>query len=264
MLPSTSQRNAIHTLWDELADYPAARADAALAHLMERVGTWLGADNMVWVGAARVGQGVAARRDAQYGWRGLAVSHWRVTPELLAASRLATDTQTSDPGMTTRALAASAGQWRTHRLRDGWVDFAAFRRTTHYATIYHGSNIGDRLFAGIPVNADSEAFLLADRYGAASRFRAGEAALLAYAMRGLKWFHRELLLFHGILVADKPLSPTERRIVRLLLTERSEAEIAAALGQSPATTHKYITALYRKYNVRGRAGLMARWLNRNG
>ncbi len=264
MLPSTAQRHAIYTLWDELADTPASRVDAALARLLERVGCWLGADNVTWVGAVRVGQGAAARRDGQHGWRGVAVAHWRVTPELLAASRLATQNQDSDPGMTTRALAATTGQWRTHRLRDGWIDFAAFRHTTHYATIYRGSNIGDRLFTGIPVNADSEAFLLADRYGSAPRFRAADAALLAYAMRGLKWFHRELLLFHGILLADQPLSPTERRIVRLLLTERNEAEIAAALGQSPTTTHKYITAIYRKYNVNGRAGLMARWLNRNG
>jgi DNA-binding CsgD family transcriptional regulator len=54
----------------------------------------------------------------------------------------------------------------------------------------------------------------------------------------------------------------ERRIVSLLLTDRAEKEIAAELGQKPATTHKYITGILRKFGVRGRTGLMALWLGR--
>ncbi len=265
MLPNEKQCSAIHELWDELADFPASEADAALMYLMRRLGYWLRAENLCWVGAARIGQGAAANRDALCGWRALKVVHWQVTPELLEASRKAAEMQEdSDPGMSTVALAQQAGTWRVHRLRDGWIDFKAFQRTAHYATIYYERGICDRLFAGIPVNADSEAFLLADRFEASAPFSREDAAVLAYTLRGLKWFHRELLLFHGILMAEKPLSPTERRIVRLLLTERSEREIAETLKQSPATTHKYITGLLRKYNVRGRTGLMARWLSRRG
>jgi len=85
-----------------------------------------------------------------------------------------------------------------------------------------------------------------------------------YTMRGLKWFHRELLLANGLLIAEKSLSPSERRIVRLMLTDRTEKEIAIELGQSPKTTHKYITEILRKFGVQGRTGLMARWLNRCG
>lgn len=259
------QRQAVHELWDELADFPASSADAALRHLMERVGLWLNADNIVWVGAARVGQGMIAKRDPQYGWRGVAILHWRTTPELLHYSRQAAITQDSEPGMTSRALAAESGQWRVHSLHDdSWIDVKAFYQTKHYRDVYLRMNIADRLFSGIPVNVDSESFLLADRYGNAPRFNATDEDLMGYTMRGLKWFHRELLLSHGILLAEKPLSPMERRIVHLLLTERTEAEIARELGQVLSTTHKYITCILRKYNVRGRTGLMARWLSRCG
>ena len=48
-----------------------------------------------------------------------------------------------------------------------------------------------------------------------------------------------------------------------LLTERGEKEIARDLDLTPATTHTYITALYRKFGVSGRAGLTALWLGRS-
>lgn len=52
----------------------------------------------------------------------------------------------------------------------------------------------------------------------------------------------------------------ERRLVSLLLTDRVEKEIARDLDLTPATTHTYITALFRKFGVSGRAGLTALWL----
>jgi DNA-binding CsgD family transcriptional regulator len=71
------------------------------------------------------------------------------------------------------------------------------------------------------------------------------------------------MLDHGLLIARRPLSPMERQIVSFLLTERGEKEIARDLDLTPATTHTYITALYRKFGVSGRAGLTALWLGRS-
>ncbi|EIP97349.1 response regulator containing a CheY-like receiver domain and an HTH DNA-binding domain [Opitutaceae bacterium TAV1] len=258
------QREAVHTLWDELADFPASGTDDALLHLMGKLSGWLDAGDVVWVGAARLARGAAARRDAQRGWRGLVVRQMRQAPLIRSLSHRVQAEQDTDPGMTTRALVAGVGRLRVYRLHDGFVDMDAFRQTAHYRAFYQAAGITDRLFVGFPVNADTESFFLVDRCGTNQRFTAADAELVGYALRGLKWFQRELMLSHGLLLAGAPLSAAEHRIVRLLLTERSEKEIAAELGQSPKTTHKYITGILRKYGVSGRIGLMALWLGRRG
>ncbi len=56
------------------------------------------------------------------------------------------------------------------------------------------------------------------------------------------------------------LAPHERRVLELLLTEATEKQIAERLGLAASTTHSYITGIFRKYGVRGRAGLMSLWL----
>jgi DNA-binding CsgD family transcriptional regulator len=68
------------------------------------------------------------------------------------------------------------------------------------------------------------------------------------------------MLHHGLLIAKAPLTPVERRLLSLLLTERIEKEIAHELHLTLATTHTYITGLFRKFGVSGRAGLTALWL----
>jgi DNA-binding CsgD family transcriptional regulator len=81
-------------------------------------------------------------------------------------------------------------------------------------------------------------------------------------MRGLTWFHRQVLLAHGLLIAHAPLSPIERRVLAHLLSDRSEKLIAAALGVSPASVHTYVKDVLRKFGVSGRKGLVALWLGR--
>jgi len=254
------QMEKSHQLWDELADFSAARCDEALRHLMISMTGWLRARDLVWVGAARLMRGVHARRDLQHGWRGLAVRQFWDTPENHARNERLVREQTSAPALTTVALTATMGRLRVHRLRDGFVDFAAFRRTAHYRLIFEGQGIVDRMWVAVPVNEDAESFLLLDRYDSDHGFTANDVEWATYTMRGLKWFHRELMLSHGLLVAVRSLTLTERRVVQLLLTDRTEAEIAMQLGQSPHTTHGYVKEILRKYGVRGRTGLMALWL----
>ena len=50
--------------------------------------------------------------------------------------------------------------------------------------------------------------------------------------------------------------------MNLLLTERVEKEIAYELALTLATTHTYITVLFRKFGVSGRSGLTALWLGK--
>ena len=56
------------------------------------------------------------------------------------------------------------------------------------------------------------------------------------------------------------LAPHESRVLQLLLTEAAEKQIAEQLGLATSTTHSYITSVYRKFGVRGRAGLISLWL----
>lgn len=63
------------------------------------------------------------------------------------------------------------------------------------------------------------------------------------------------------MMADAALAPHEQRVLRLLLSPATEKQIAASLGLSVATTHSYVTAIYRKLGARSRAGVMSRCLD---
>lgn len=52
------------------------------------------------------------------------------------------------------------------------------------------------------------------------------------------------------------LSPRECQIVRAMLDDRNEAEIALLLRISRHTVHTYVERLYRKVNVRSRTQLI--------
>jgi DNA-binding NarL/FixJ family response regulator len=52
------------------------------------------------------------------------------------------------------------------------------------------------------------------------------------------------------------LSPRLRQTLACLLQGDSEKQVAARLGLSPATTHQYVTALYRRFGVQSRAQLL--------
>lgn len=53
------------------------------------------------------------------------------------------------------------------------------------------------------------------------------------------------------------LAPYERKVLQQLMTDLSEKQIADQLGLAVSTTHFYITGIFRKLKVRGRAGLMS-------
>lgn len=273
-----------YALWQRLATFPATDTEAALRHFMAWLTRELDADNVIWIGAVRALHGAAAKDDPFLGWRLRArlpfkldsVSYQqllkryydghhygKLTPTYYERSH---EGKIDHVGMTGRASLAGAGRFRVHRLRDGWIDFAEFRRTAHYKLYYRDHGIVDRMTIAVPVSADAESFLLIDRRrtpGGERRrpFTAGDAALAGGAARGVPELHRRVLLDHGLLDGDKPLGPAERRVLRGLLSGRSEKQIAATTGQTPATLHKYVTALYKRFRVNGRSALMARWLD---
>ncbi|ACB75007.1 helix-turn-helix transcriptional regulator [Opitutus terrae] len=269
-------------LWQSLAAFPADQTEAALRHLQEWLARKIAADNVIWVGAVRVIDGPAARDDPFSGWRLRA--RRPLQPDSAAYRRLLAGYYAPDHngkltpafhdrshderrdahvGMPGRASLAGAGRFRVHRLRDGWIDFVAFKRTLHYQLYYRDQGIVDRMTIGFPATPDAESFLLIDRQGPRRRpFTAREAALAGGAARGIPELHRRLFLTHGLFTGDRPLSPAAREILHGLLSGLSEKEIAARIGQRPATLHKYVTALYTRHRVKSRAALMAQWLGR--
>jgi DNA-binding CsgD family transcriptional regulator len=58
------------------------------------------------------------------------------------------------------------------------------------------------------------------------------------------------------------LSPTQVRVLRLLLTGMTEKEMAAKLFVSPHTVHSHIQAVYRELVVTSRAELMSMFIDR--
>lgn len=99
-----------------------------------------------------------------------------------------------------------------------------------------------------------------DRHHRRSRFTLEHERLVAQTLRGIKWFHRQLLLNHGMLAGKTPLSPAHRRLLAQLLSGKTEKEIADTLGLSRATTHKYVTEIFRSFNVTSRTGLVTLWM----
>jgi DNA-binding CsgD family transcriptional regulator len=257
---------SVFALWDELERFPVDKSDDALGHLAKRLRGLLRADNIKWLGVIRVLRGSTARRDDLLGWR------IRSTYELfedppnyrkLTACWFRRDNQ-MDPGFlyghATLAMVKGLGKFQSHRMRDGWIPFEEFQSSKHYRIHYTDLNITDRIWLSVPLNADSESMFLVDRHGDSPHFTKTEEILAATILRGIRRFHCRLFLERGLFIGEHELSPVSRRILQKLLTGMSEKEIAQALNQTPATTHKYIKTIYHRFGVNGRAELMALWL----
>lgn len=258
----------VFALWDELSDFGIDGTDAALTLCMERIRGWIEAQDAFWVGAVRVMQCPAHRkRDALSGWRirSIELLHPQYHDTRHYKKLVKADTHADlELAATNIALAAGAGQFRTYTLQGGeLVDVDAFSKTEHYNFYYRRPGIRDRIWVVAPVNADTESYFCFDRIGKARRFDADDLALAAFALRGIKWFHRQLMRHHGLGLCESPVTPAERRIIKGLLAGATEKEIAGKTGLSPGTVHQYAVRIYRKFGVRGRAEFAALWLSGN-
>jgi DNA-binding CsgD family transcriptional regulator len=88
--------------------------------------------------------------------------------------------------------------------------------------------------------------------------------------RLLNLFHEELgpLVGRSLVSATEPspqkLSPRLRQTLMCLLEGDAEKHVAARLSLSIATTHQYVTAIYRHFRVHSRAQLLAHAIKRIG
>ncbi|HEX8962860.1 MAG TPA: LuxR C-terminal-related transcriptional regulator [Rhodocyclaceae bacterium] len=247
----------IHVHWDELADFDAGRIDDALDHLLGFLCELVDAQNATWVGAVRLADILPG--DPVHGWRPRTIRFLQPSRPLEDNTReQAKNLEQGSVDETTIRNVALAGAFRANRLCDlvppAWFDSDYYR--VHYCGVGHA----DAIWVGFPVNEDGEAYFGIFRDSAHPRFSEAERDAVAYALRGLKWFHRQQLLGHGLLVASSPLTPSERTVLQGLLTGQSEKQIAAGLQKSFHTTHDCVTSIFRKFNVNNRPALMALWL----
>ena len=249
----------IHRLWDELTDFEAGQTEAALRHLQARLCALVGAWNSTWGGAVRLDAAGGAEGDPLRGWR-VAVTR------LLHPFEAPQEPQGPFPELQERWNSRDmdpsfllpmrgVGTFRTYgHRRDmpaAWFDGPVYQAFSgRYGTV-------DSVWVGFPINGDAESHF---GFYARHEFTQEQIALLAHALRGIKWFHRQVMLTSGPLVARAPLTPTERKVLALLLTRASEKQIAERLGLAVSTTHQHVVALFRKFGVRSRAGLMSLWL----
>ncbi|MGY6272024.1 response regulator transcription factor [Achromobacter denitrificans] len=252
-------REDIHRLWDELSDFDAGHADAARKHLQDRLCGMVGAWNSTWGGAFRIEPGPEGD-DPLQGWRVATTQllHPFEAPEADGPFKELQDrwnTREIDPSFLLPMR--EVGKFRTYGHRRDmpaeWFDGPVYHNySARFGTV-------DSVWVGFPINRDAES-----HFGFYSRriFSEQDVALLAYALRGIKWFHRQLMLTSGPLVARKPLTPTERKVLKLLLTKASEKVMAEQLGLAESTTHQHVVSLFRKFAVRSRAELMSLWLSR--
>lgn len=251
------------TLWDELSDLGLHQTDAALNLCMVRLCTRVGAANAFWVGTVRMVKDDEEQADLLHGWR-IRGLQYKDQP-YLDPVRVRSDMQLTlpdQPGATNIALAAGAGKFRSYRLSaDILVELASFRQTEHYDIYYTQPGVTDRLWVAFPVSADAESIFCFDRFNGQQEFTDADLESVAYALRGIKWFHRQLLLSHGLGICDEPLTMSERRVKHGLLSGATEKDIAQQLNLTQGTVHQYATRIYRKFGVKGRTEFMALWLS---
>lgn len=247
----------IHRLWDEVASFAAGDSDAALHHLLGAVAEIVDAQNAYWVGAVRMTDDDA---DPLSGWRPRLIQylHPLHNDEKFSQQRLR-ELGRGQVDQLSVAHAKLAGAYRARRMRDlvpaDWFDGDTYKG-------YVARGVHDSLTVVAPVSASAEGYYGFLRMRPDDPFTEEQRDLAFYAMRGLTWFHRQIMLAHGLVVAKAPLSPTERRVLSLLLTDRSEKLIATEIGVAPSTLHGYVRDILRKFGVSGRNGLIAVWLGR--
>ncbi|MET0340683.1 MAG: helix-turn-helix transcriptional regulator [Polyangiales bacterium] len=259
----------VYALWDHLADGPPELIDQALDYTLGQLCSIFAAEDACWSGVVRLsGRAdplcVIERSDPLHGWRPCAIHPLRRDGALVRAFTAGVARRKrrgAELDVTTIRHAALAGSFRAHRLCDlvpeTW--FAA----EFYRTVYLEQGVGDAVYVSVPVGPDCESYIVLMRGVSAPRFSVRERDAIGRALRGLKWFHRRILLSHGLLIASAPLTVAERKVLRELLAGKADKEIAASLARSIHTTREHVASLYRKFGVSSRAALLALWLGRN-
>ncbi|MFK7912155.1 MAG: helix-turn-helix transcriptional regulator [Akkermansiaceae bacterium] len=156
----------------------------------------------------------------------------------------------------TRELVKNVGESRACIREDvftdkEWGDHWMVRNFLNYY------GVGERMVGVIPIIHNAECVVVLDRPVNAKPFTQSDKHFFHLAIAGLRELQRNLSLERGAIQATAPLSRRERETYCYLLTSMSEGEIAVQMKLSSHTVHDYARKLYKKFDVKGRVGLMA-------
>src|SRR5262245_60277397 len=160
-----------------------------------------------------------------------------------------------------RALQRVPGRHVVRSRRQLVSDFTWYRSVT-WNEYHRPVNIDDQLTSVFQISNDGTFSVIALPRGR------GEREFSPREHRVLSFFHGELgrLVGRSLVSDTEPhpdeLSPRLRQTLVWLLEGDSEKQVASRLGLSEATTHQYVTALYRHFGVQSRAQLMAHAIKR--
>lgn len=250
--------DAVCDLWSDLSEFPASRPGRALEHGMERLAHIVGACNVSWMAATRDPE--ARPEDPMQGWSGADIVVLHDGDEFLGRQEAILKhyrTEVVDPQ--SAAMIRRTGTTRAV-LRAALVDDTTWEGSWLYREVLQPLRIEDRLVGSFPVSPTAESYFALDRASGDSPFDERARDVLRLFLAGCPHFHVEQLRVRGLLDGTKCLSPRERSVLKLLLTEMTEREMADALSLSYHTIHEYVISVYRKFGVHSRAELTARWL----
>ena len=223
-------RERIQALWDELADFELPDSDAALVHALSTFGALVRAREAAWCGVVRLGH---RSHDLLGGWR---VRARRTTT--VARGRLPLR---GSPGEEVRLLGRCLG------------DVSLGRRTVCAARMN-----AQTICVAFRVTAELSSSFFWHAHPRAT-FTAPDCDLLAYAMRGLKWFRRQILVSHGFEAARVPFTAEELAVLPLVLENLAVAAIAERRSISRAVVQVHVRAIAQKVGVAGRVDLLSLW-----
>jgi DNA-binding CsgD family transcriptional regulator len=235
----------IHALWDTIADFPAGQTDAALQHVLASLCELFEASSAAWAGATRDADGAWRT----HGQRRVLAAQGYTLEVVKARSQMARDL--------TRHLERAGQGFRARR----WLDFVEaewFASADFHA--HYGDRVRDAVYVGFPLGDACESTFIVLRGPDEPPFREEERDGIGYALRGIKRFHRHLMLSFGLIEASAKLTQTERKVLQQLLTGRTEKEVAAELALSYHTTHAHVAAILKKFGANNRPSLMSRWV----
>jgi DNA-binding CsgD family transcriptional regulator len=249
----------IHELWDGLADFPAGKTDEALQFLLAGLCDLFDASCACWTGATREAE--ADDADALRGWR----THGLVRVSADAGYALDPVKERRNESVRDLSLVrylAHAGQrFRAQRWSElveaDWFESDYFRAN-------YDRRVRDAVYVGFPLSSSAESMFTVQRAAADPAFSEQERDGIGYALRGIKRFHRHLMLSFGLIGANAKLTNTERKVLQQLLTGRTEKEVAAELALSYHTTHAHVASILKKFGASNRPSLMALWLSPSG
>jgi DNA-binding CsgD family transcriptional regulator len=217
-----------------------------------------GASNGYFILATRR-PALARRADAHLGFR-IDMHHRVHAPTRRASSLIAeilgAEHYVRDQGLRT-LTAASARPWVRRA-----VLVSEEARYTHSALVdlCAALELRDQLIGVLPLGADARLHFGIDRQRGERMFSSAERARLEGLLPALVAPFRRMAAARGVFDGRRLLSPREGEVLRALLTDRSEKEIAHALGLTVQSAHQLVVAIYRKLGVHGRVELLRRWL----